>query len=469
MKKALLLFIFIPQLSFSTNWLVGPSRTYTKPSQVSTLVAAGDTISIDSATYTADVCRWTAANLLIRGVGGRPVLDANNTAYGRKGIFVIDGNNCIVDNIEFKRCHDVPGLDLNWAGIRFEGSGIIIRRCYFHDNDDGILENGLSTAPIVIEFTEFNHNGYGDGYSHNLYINHSDTLIFRYNYSHQAHVGHELKSRAHVNYILYNRISNEATGDASREIDLPNGGYVIAMGNVIEQGPLTQNSGIIGYGLEGLSNPAPHNFYFINNTVVNDRSGGTFIALQTGMDLYKAYNNIFAGSGTLLSGSAVTIDTLDNLRATIISSCAFLNAANYDYHLTSASTLAINNGTNAGTASSGFSLIPLREYIHPADTASRINNAQIDIGAYEFNNANGLIKTENNYGFHFSVVNKALRVFCTDFAGEIWIMDISGKTICKRNITSPESSFDISQLSAGMYLLEFISFGRRVAGKFIIE
>src|SRR5438477_12973937 len=107
MKRFLFFFYFLPQLSFSTNWLVGPTRTYTKPSQVSTLVASGDTVSIDAATYTADVCKWNAGNLLIRGVGGMPILNANNTSYGRKGIFVIDGNNCIVDNIEFSHCHDI--------------------------------------------------------------------------------------------------------------------------------------------------------------------------------------------------------------------------------------------------------------------------------------------------------------------------------------------------------------------------
>ena len=72
----------------------------------------------------------------------------------------------------------------------------------------------------MIEHSEFDHNGFGDGYSHNLYIGNIDTLIFRFNYSHHAHVGHELKSRAWVNIIEYNRMSNEADGDASRECSI---------------------------------------------------------------------------------------------------------------------------------------------------------------------------------------------------------------------------------------------------------
>jgi hypothetical protein len=82
-----------------------------------------------------------------------------------------------------------------------------------------------------------------------------DSLIFRFNYSHHAHVGHELKSRAHVNMIAYNRFSNEATGDASRDIDLPNGGQAYLIGNTIQQGMQAQNSNMVGYGLEGLNNP----------------------------------------------------------------------------------------------------------------------------------------------------------------------------------------------------------------------
>ncbi|MBK9629344.1 MAG: hypothetical protein IPO56_17085 [Flavobacteriales bacterium] len=55
---------------------------------------------------------------------------------------------------------------------------------------------------------------------------------FRHNYSHQTNVGHELKSRANVNFIEYNRFSNEQNGSASREIDLPDGGQACAIGNV---------------------------------------------------------------------------------------------------------------------------------------------------------------------------------------------------------------------------------------------
>lgn len=126
-----------------------------------------------------------------------------------------------MENIEFSGCA-VP--DKNGAGIRQEGANLTVRSCYFHDNENGILAGTVKNGPIWIEYSEFGYNGNGDGYSHNLYINNVDTLIFQFNYSHHAKIGHELKTRAHVNYILYNRLSDEVTGTASRNIDIPNGG-----------------------------------------------------------------------------------------------------------------------------------------------------------------------------------------------------------------------------------------------------
>jgi len=259
MKKNYILFFFllISYFSYSANWLVGPTRTYTLPSQVSGLVNNGDTVSIDAGIYNSDVAHWTANNLLLRGVGGLAHLKANGLSWGGKAIWVIGGSNTKVEWIEFSLCA-CPSE--NGAGIRQEGLNLTVSHCYFHDNENGILAGTLNPSKIIIEYTEFSTNGFGDGYTHNLYINNIDTLVFRYNYTHHCNIGHEIKSRAHVNYIMYNRISNEATGNASREIDLPNGGTSYVIGNVIEQGPNSTNSGIVGYGLEGLVNPNPRNF-----------------------------------------------------------------------------------------------------------------------------------------------------------------------------------------------------------------
>ncbi|MCX6148812.1 MAG: T9SS type A sorting domain-containing protein [Candidatus Kapabacteria bacterium] len=372
--------MFIPKIAPTSNvWKVGPSRTYTKPSQVASLVKSGDTIEIDAGVYSGDVAYWSASNLVIKGVGGFAHLKASGKNYGGKAIWVIGGNNVTVEWIEFSEC---TVIDQNGAGIRFEGKNLNVRHCYFHNNDDGILCGAMAQSSLLIEYTEFAYNGFGDGYSHNLYIGHIDTLTFRYNYTHHANIGHELKSRANVNIITYNRLSDESTGTASRSIDLPNGGTALIMGNIIEQGPQTQNSNILGYGLEGLTNTSAHEVYIINNTFINNLSKGNFVQVQNGTSLLKMNNNIFAGLGSILVGTPTLLDSASNFNNTNISSFNFQNTSTYDYHLTQ-NSIAIDRGLDLGI-SNGLSLKPLNEYSHPFSYTSRTSNCPIDIGAYEF-------------------------------------------------------------------------------------
>nr|MBP6574276.1 hypothetical protein [Flavobacteriales bacterium] len=72
----------LPFTAHATTWQVGPGLTYTMPSQVSTLVANGDTVDIAAGTYPSDVAAWTADDLLLRGVGGFAHLESNGMAWG---------------------------------------------------------------------------------------------------------------------------------------------------------------------------------------------------------------------------------------------------------------------------------------------------------------------------------------------------------------------------------------------------
>src|ERR1700682_3951497 len=172
---------------------VGPGKTFATPCAATAVAADGDVIEIDGGLYRRDVCVIRPNNLTLRGVNGRPHLDAGDASAQGKAIWVIRGNNALVENIEFS---GASVLDHNGAGIRAEGVNLTVRNCYFHDNQDGILESSIQNSNILIEYSEFDHNGFGDGQSHNLYIGHAASLIFRFNYSHNAKVGHLVKSRA---------------------------------------------------------------------------------------------------------------------------------------------------------------------------------------------------------------------------------------------------------------------------------
>ena len=359
-------------------WTIGPGQPYTMPSQVSTLVGDGDTVNIEAGVYPSDVARWQADDLVLRGVGGLAHLESNGLSWGDKAIWVIQGDNCTVEWIEFSECQ---GPDHNGAGIRLEGLNLTVRHCWFHHNENGILCGEYHPSTVRIEYSEFGHHGYGDGYSHNLYIGNIDSLIFRFNYSHHADVGHELKSRAWVNVIEYNRFSNEADGTASREIDLPNGGQAYLIGNVIQQGLQSQNSNVVGFGMEGLSNPGPHELYAVNNTLVNEKTNGSFFQMPAGA-YFKAYSNILAGGGNFMSAWPTSIDTLANVRSTSIAALNFLDPPGYDYRIDPSSP-AHNTGFPAGLASSGYPLVALWEYVHPANSTERCQHALLDVGAFE--------------------------------------------------------------------------------------
>ncbi len=360
---------------------VGPGKTYAKPCAAFAAANDGDTIEIDaSGNYAGDVCAITPNNLTIKGVNGRAKIPANGQAYGGKAIWVIQGNNTTVQNIEFS---GATVKDQNGAGIRQEGTNLTVSHCSFHDNEDGILAGNDANSTILIEYSEFNHNGYGDGYSHNLYINHVKKFVFQYNWSHRAKVGHLLKSRAAETDVLYNRLTGE-DGTDSYEVDIPNGGKAYVIGNLIEQGTQTQNPAILTYQEEGTNAANPdHELFVVNNTFVNDKGSGTFVRVGSSVTTPAVIkNNIFQGGGTVTNQASAT--QANNYSG---STTCLVNAASFDYHLV-AGTPCVDGGAPPGSGA-GFDLTPKYQYVQPAGREGRSTVGTIDIGAYELGGGTG--------------------------------------------------------------------------------
>ena len=378
-----------PRLAQAATRQVGPGKTYAKPCAAIAAAAAGDIIEVDAAgSYDGDHCAWTTDNLTIRGVGGRAKIDAGKNAAnvtGGKGIFVIGAPNATVENFELA---GAVSADANGAGIRHEGTNLTVRNCFLHDNDDGILGSPAvdGVGEVLIESSELAANGAGDGLSHNMYLNHYAKLTLRYSYSHGAKVGHLVKTRARVNYIVANRLTDEAGATASYELNVPSAGTTFVIGNLIEQSAESQNPTVIDYASEpGTLNPDTH-LFVVNNTLVNSRpAGGTFIADPTATPAV-IINNIFVGPGTVTS-QANAVQTTNFTGA--VGDAKLVSAATYDYHLTAGSPCA-NAGTDPGMGG-GQSLVPLAEYTHPRAGVVRTSVGTIDIGAYEFGNPGGLL------------------------------------------------------------------------------
>lgn len=352
---------------------VGPTRELKRPSTAAQIARDGDIIEIDAGIYVGDAAVWRQHRLTIRGVGGRAHLRAEGAQAEGKAIWVVKGNDTTIEGVEFSGAK-VP--DHNGAGIRLEGAGLTVRDCYFHDNENSVLTGANPASDIVVEHSEFAHNGFGDGYTHNIYIGHVRSFTLRFSYVHHALVGHNVKSRALRNHITYNRIMDEDDGRSSYAIEFPNGGLALVIGNVIQQGPATENPTIVSYGAEGLKYPL-NELHFVNNTVVNDRpSGGRFLVLKFGAGAARIVNNLFSGRGDVLSGPG-------ELRNNVLAAKTDLvDPAGFDYRL-KAGVSAIGRGIDPGSAH-GFELRPTAEYVHKAAMRTRRSSGKLDVGALEY-------------------------------------------------------------------------------------
>lgn len=382
-----LFLILVPAAAQGKTLLVGPGQTYTKPCQAIAAAAAGDVIEVDATgSYNGDTCAWTTDNLTVRGVNGRAKIDITSVAPAqKKGIFAISAATATLENFELSGAAISAADGNNGAGIRHQGLNLTVRNCFFHDNQNGIL-GAPSTAQmgtVLVERSEFANNGAGDGFSHNMYMGNYARFTLQGSYSHRGKVGHLVKSRAKENYILYNRITDEAAGTASYEIDLPNGGLSVVLGNILEQSSGTQNPAIVSYAAEGVTAGYDTHLYVVNNTFLNNRKSGTFVTNVTSTPSVLR-NNIFWNGGTVTNQA--NADQNSNFNSAPQGDPLFVDVAAYDVHLKMGSP-CVDVGTAAGSAGAQ-SLLASAQYEHPLQQQGRqVVGGAIDIGAYEYGQA----------------------------------------------------------------------------------
>jgi len=372
---------------------VGPGKTYATPCAAIAAAQPNDEVDVSPGTYT-DTCSIAVSGLTLKGVGGQPKIDlTGGSPSGQKGIYVIDAPGVTIENLELTGAVISAANGENGAGIRVEAQNLTVRGCYIHDNQNGILGQPLTAGgTLLIEGNEFSHNALGNGCddsslgdscTHNVYIGANvQTLTFQYNWSHNLATdtpdkGHLLKSRAQQSYVLYNRLTGETDTD-SYEIDLPQGGLAVVVGNLVEKPPSSGNGISLAYAEEGLSN-ADHRIFVAGNTFVNNHGGnGPFLNIANG-GVLVAHNNLFIGMGSPSSTGALSADNLVGQTSDLV------DAATYDYHLVAGSA-PIGKAVAPGSADT-FSLVPVSEYVQPLSHVAR--TADADVGAYEFGTAPG--------------------------------------------------------------------------------
>ncbi len=341
---------------------VGPRQALRSLAAAARAAKDGTLIEVDAGDYLADAATWPQHDLSLRAVGGRVRMIAAGAHAQGKGLFVTTGQRQRIEGFDFIGTQ-VP--DRNGAGIRLEAGSLSLLDCGFERNENGVLTGNDEHIELDIVDCDFGAIAPGEGSTHNLYVGAIKRLAVMGSYFHHGFKGHLLKSRAALNHILYNRLSDEIGGRASYELEFPNGGVAVVMGNLIMQSSTTENAHVISYGAEGYRWPR-QGLYLVNNTLVDQRpSGGIWlrVAPSTAGLPVRLLNNLLLGPQRLPNDGAWEmrgnhkVDWDD-----------FVRAAREDFRLKPDSEL--RGKLIAAGEAGGLKLTPEREYRHPHGSAA---------------------------------------------------------------------------------------------------
>jgi len=418
-SRVLLLLVALgARSSRATTYPVGPTRAWKSPCALAAGVSLqpGDVVEVDPGTYT-DACQLKASGteaspIVLRGVPGpRPVFDAAGLDLSGSGtvpraIFQFTGgSHWLVQHLELKNAANASS---NGAAFRLTAGSIdvVIEDVSVHDCQDGFMSDGAAT--LTVRSSEVFHNGAGDGYSHNFYVQ-GQSIVLVGNHIHDSVGGQNVKVRSHDALIAYNLIENAG----NYEIDLIQGPLTDAananatlIGNVvIRPASSGNNSQVI---LWGSDDPAASgrngSLYAIDNTfILSHSSNRLFHAVQpaAGSQIHLVNSIVHATvSGTGLAADSTTgailvgtndwissqVTTAGTLTGTLTgSNPGFVGAS--DLHLAPGSP-AIGAGVTgaiyvdgAGAVQSG---VPDQELLAPLGTRPRAASAALDLGAFGF-------------------------------------------------------------------------------------
>ena len=286
---------------------VGYGQQYGTIKDVVAASRDGDILQVQAGTYVNDFVEINT-KITLQGMGGLVKMVGLDAIPNGKAI-LITNTDVTIDHFEFSGAAVSDG---NGAGIRYQGGNLTVTNSYFHDNQNGILAGAVAGGVIKIRNSEFAANGSGDGRTHNIYIGDIAKLTVDNSYFHDAIVGHEIKSRAAETVVTNSRIFDNSS-NASYSIDLPNGGRAVITGNIIQQGPNSENSNIVTFGVEGNVHPGS-SLSMANNTVINDLAGGTILLSSGGGSTSVTGTQLWGAPGIQLSsGPNVSFSGTTNL------------------------------------------------------------------------------------------------------------------------------------------------------------
>jgi len=157
-------------------------------------------------------------------------------------------------------------------------------------------------------------------------------------------------------------------------------------------------------------------------------------------------------------------------------------------HITGA-TAGITDGTATSAytdlaISKNFSLLPTSPCINKGDAAgancyttdyagnTRIVGPKVDIGAYEYNPATGIIATNSantTFNVYPNPATGVLYVTTSTTGGTITLTDLQGRKVAEQAVTSQLTQVNVSQLSQGIYFATWDNGQERLTQKIAVD
>lgn len=447
-KSITILFIMVfPLPLHAALFQVGPQRTYQTLQEVAVLLNPGDVVEVDGDhTYPGDIVFNRAGSALekihIRGIrvnGNRPVISggSNGVAFttpwpytGPEG-----GHHYVFEGFEV--------TNAQIRGIFHQAQDLTIRDCLVHDCPaHGILGADQGSGSLLLEYTEVTRCGSGDN-RHQIYmatdeVNNPGSIFRMQNcFIHNAGGGNNVKSRAERNEIYYNWIE----GAFYHELELigpdsdADGGNPFlkredsdVVGNVlIKRATIANNNpdfSVIRIGGDG-TGESNGRYRFVNNTIMSG-TGAVFRIFDT-LESVEIHNNILfnpagivrfkrtveanwvSGQETISGGNNWVKAGVEELPVqlinTVMGNDPGFTAANQNNLYPDADSPLINAGTLTTESAAGFEFpdplpvplkLPPQGAIESVGAAlSRVITGNIDIGAFEKNNAGNVLYVDD--------------------------------------------------------------------------
>ncbi len=202
----------------------------------------------------------------LRGENGLRAHLAGGVCMG-KAPLVTTAANILIEGFEIS---GVAVGDGNGACVRLDPGtrNLTLRNVYCHDSQDGLL--GAIAGRLSIEDSLFVGNGFGEGQAHGMYVSGDEAVIRRSQILASKNAGHSLKLGVRK-LLVEDSVIAALDAHNSRALDAYAGGDIVLRRDVIQQGPQSDNSEIIGIALEpNRLLPSGHSLLMEDNWIIYD-------------------------------------------------------------------------------------------------------------------------------------------------------------------------------------------------------